>query len=170
MSVTEVKFDTKRALSELWQTISSGFTFTVFLSSLLFYWAGLASQVFGQNMFVSFMLVTLLFYVVVGLARSLKQVKVFSKTVYRLFHVVISAAMMYVSYFVVLDPLRVALGEKTEDTLASGAVNWAHIVFAYALFLAAYFATIGIRAAARAYREKKARELEAYQSMLKAKK
>ena len=151
-------------------TVAAGFTLTMHLFGSLVCWAGLGTVVQGNILGFAFQLSTALFFFVVGLSRALKRVPVFSTTVYRLVHFLVSAAWLYVCYFVIWQPLSVALGEQKVDNLASGAINFAHIILAFVVFVGAYFAVIGIRAAVFARRAKRERDRAAYDSMLEKRK
>lgn len=168
MSAFEQKFDfgafCKTALRDAAETVTVGYTLMMLLLGALVHWAGLGSISQGHILGFGFQLSAVFFLAFVGLFRSIKAVPAFSSTVYRLFHFVLSAAMLYVSFFVVWPGLAVGLSEMKEDT--SGVVNFTFIIFAYVLFLASYFAVIGIRAAVRAHNAKVERERAEYESML----
>ena len=159
----------RAAARETLKSITVGFTLTMLVLGALVHWAGVGSVVEGNILGFGFQLSTAFFFLVTGIARSLKRVPVFSSTVYRLFHFTVSAALFYVAYFVMWQPLSVALGEQEVDNLSSGATNWAFVVLAYVLFLTAYFATVGVRVALARAREREQRDRAAYESMLEKK-
>ena len=159
----------RAAVKEALQSVTVGFTLTMLVLGALVHWAGVGSVVEGNILGFGFQLSTAFFFLVTGIARSLKRVRVFSSTVYRLFHFTVSAAVFYVAYFVMWQPLSVALGEQKVDNLASGATNWAFVILAYIIFLSAYFATVGVRVALSKQREREQRDRAAYESMLEKK-
>lgn len=154
----------------VWQCVSSGYTLTVLTLSALLHWASLGSVVQGNVLGLAFQLCVVFFFVWVGLFRSLKEISVLSAVGYRLFHFLTSTVALFLFFFVVWPPFAVALGERKADNLSEGAINWAYIILAFVLFLAAYFAFLGLRAALKGKREKKNREEEEYRSMLERRK
>ena len=174
MSQNPVNFSSKEFFSRMaknvWQCVSSGYTVLVLLMTALLKWAGIGSLSNMKVLGLAFQLCVVFFFVWVGLSRSLREIPSLSAVGYRLFHFLLSTVGLFLFFFVVWPPLSEVLGESATGTLNTGDVNWAFIILAFVVFLAAYFATVGLRAALRGKREKRRTEEEEYKSMLERRK
>lgn len=165
----------KKLFADAFECLTVGFSLTMLLLGLLLcLWAyfspgGRPSSAVGNVLGFGFQFSLALLFLFCGLFRSLKQIPSVSQTVYRLFHFFLSAVFFYVTFFPVRMHLSVALREMDEAKLV-GDPPLNEVILGYTFFLIVYFSVIGIRAAVRASREKKARDLEEYESMLKKKK
>ncbi len=173
----DVEGDASKRLKQTWafirsllpqviETITIGFTLTIFCFDLLVHWASVGTTVEGFVLGTAFDLVVLLFFLAVGIARALKRFKGISETVYRLLHFLVSGGMLYVCFFVIWPRLVVAMGERKEDSLASGSIDWPAIIISYVLFTAAYFAVIAIANAARRAAVRRRERQKEYQSVV----
>ncbi len=174
MSQNQVNFSTKEFFSRMaknvWQCVSTGYTVLVLVMTVLLKWAGIGSLSEMKVLGLAFQLVVVFFFAWVGLSRSLKEIPSLSAVGYRFFHFLLSAVGLFLFFFVVWSPLSFAFGESANGKLDTGEVNWAFIILAFVLFLASYFATVGLRAALRGKREKRRTEEEEYKSMLERRK
>lgn len=156
------------AVPQLFSTICIGFTLTtvpMMVARRIAVQATESSS--GRNLLgLGWYFSVLLFFLAVGLFRNLKKIPKLSPILYRVLHFALCSVVFYLCFFPLQSALTASFGEAV-GTTDFGSVNWRSVIFSYAIFLFAYFITVGLRALAYAKQRKRARQNAEYKSMVK---
>ena len=169
MKIQDSKFNREKlvvALKDVWTTVASGFTLLVVLYAVLLR-VGLPGRT--SVLGLSFYVAALVFFVIVGALRSLKQLSFLNSTFYRLSHFLLSTGALYLAFYVIQPALSLKLGE-TKGILDDGSVNWGLVITGLCVFVFCYFVTVGVRVAVASVAHRRALEKSEYEKMVEEKK